>query len=171
MEETHSTQSDPQNGQPHGPIYVLIPCSHKQKSYPAPAEQLYEGYFFKQALKVARLITTDRYIRILSTSRRVLELNQTINPYNDAPPKKVADKRQLCVDIRAQLDPYIQQGGLFIFLTPQYFYKDFVNTPPALNASCPLLGLGRGPQIQLINQALQNPNILANLQIPTHYII
>lgn len=61
---------------------VIIPCGFKKAITISSAKYLYLGPYFKSNLKLARALTIDENIYILSAKHGLLKLNDKIEPYN-----------------------------------------------------------------------------------------
>lgn len=65
-----------------GDTIIIIGCSGAKSSTPAPAADLYQGSFFSLALKAARALVPDEYIRVLSARLGFVTLDTVIDPYD-----------------------------------------------------------------------------------------
>lgn len=63
-------------------MIVVVPCSGSKLEHPAPARELYTGSLFRLALRAARRLVDDDWIRILSARHGLVELERELEPYD-----------------------------------------------------------------------------------------
>lgn len=61
---------------------VIIPCGSKKGVYPARAEDLYQGAFFRVCVTYAKTLTVPERIMILSAKHGFITLDEIVSPYN-----------------------------------------------------------------------------------------
>lgn len=105
----------------------LLGCSQKKASVPTQAEHLYQGDYFKKALKYVR--HQDGDILILSAQHHVLSLCDTVAPYNRTLKKMcVKDRKEWASIVQKQLieKGYDLQNDHFVFLTGKDYYTHLI---------------------------------------------
>lgn len=65
-----------------GDTLVVLGCSGAKADHAAPAAELYQGSLFALALKAARALVPDEWIRVLSAKHGFVTLDQVIDPYD-----------------------------------------------------------------------------------------
>jgi hypothetical protein len=101
----------------------LLSCSQKKANSTTQAEHLYQGAYFKKALKYAR--HQDGDILILSAQHHVLSLSDMVAPYNLTLKNLcVKDRKEWAKIVQKQLTDkgYDLQDDHFVFLTGKDYY-------------------------------------------------
>ena len=62
-------------------LIVLLSCGKKKQNRECPASEMYTSSLFRKSLQLARRLTDDRHIYILSAKYGLIPLNQRIRPY------------------------------------------------------------------------------------------
>jgi hypothetical protein len=63
-------------------MIVIVPCGKKKSEEPCLARDMYEGEYHKKAQEIAKYLTAEDEIFILSAKYGFLPLDQFIEPYN-----------------------------------------------------------------------------------------
>lgn len=104
---------------------VVIPCGGAKLNHPAPAAELYTGSMFQDALRTARMLTSDSDIFILSARYGLVTLDQILEPYDI----KMGDPGSIHVDdVRIQADWYNIEDAYVSALLPKAYYKMLDNS-------------------------------------------
>lgn len=62
-------------------LIVLLSCGKKKQNRECPASEMYTSSLFRKSLQLARRLTDDRHIYILSAKYGLLPLRERIRPY------------------------------------------------------------------------------------------
>ena len=109
---------------------VIIPCGGAKLDHAAPAAELYTGSMFRDALKTARMMTTDDHIRILSAKHGLVRLDHVIEPYD----LKMTDKDSVnAFRIVMQLVG-LNFDGVIHALLPKPYFERIKNAAIAVDA-------------------------------------
>ena len=104
---------------------VVIPCGGAKLTHPAPAAELYTGSMFQDALRTARMLTSDSDIFILSARYGLVTLDQILEPYDI----KMGDAGSIHVDdVRLQADWYNIDDPYVSALLPKSYFKMLDNS-------------------------------------------
>jgi hypothetical protein len=119
---------------------VVVACSAAKLDRPAPARQLYTGTLFTLALRAARALVDDDWIRVMSARHGLVGLDVELAPYE----QRMADEGAVSVRVmRAQAERLYPQPDAVVLLTPKAYTERGRLIWPA--AACPLEGaLGIG---------------------------
>ena len=130
---------------------ILISCVSQKLSQPSKAENLYISSLFKYNLKYAKSLNPDK-ILILSAKYGVVELEQTIEPYDltlnnmrDNEIKSWADN--VLIQLKKQADINSDE---FVFLAGVKYRKHLVRHLHKF--TIPLKGLKIGYQLQKLKE-------------------
>ncbi|QQR92713.1 MAG: hypothetical protein IPJ89_00510 [Candidatus Iainarchaeum archaeon] len=129
----------------------LIGCVKKKATIPSIARQLYISPLFKLSLRYAEKQKPDA-IYILSAMHGVMELNQTIAPYNQTLlGKKVTELHAWGARVKAQLEAKADlKKDQFIFLAGNNYQSAL--RPHLTHWNDPLAGLGLGKRLHWLKE-------------------
>lgn len=130
---------------------VLISCVSMKLSKKAKAKDLYISPLFKMNLAYARSLK-PKNIFILSAKYGLVDLEQTISPYNlTLNTMKVREIEKWAEKVKEQMKGKINfQKDEIIFLAGEKYRKFLV--PLFKTASVPMKGLGIGRQLQFLKR-------------------
>ena len=103
---------------------VFIGCGKKKRSRGTRAETLYIGTYFKLCLALAKTITSEKDIYILSAKYGLIPLEKEIEPYEEKiTSKNKEDRKKWVQSVGEQLKIFPQ--GKRVFICSQQYYKYF----------------------------------------------
>jgi len=111
---------------------ILIACSKTQAGGPCAAQDLYQSRSFKLSLAYAEELLCNgkaNYIYILSTKHGLVDLTQTLHPYNVASSeaRKKAWSSKVLSQIQAKGHHLATDD--YLIIAGQNFYKGLVGAP------------------------------------------
>ena len=132
---------------------VLIACSSKKESFPCRAECMYISPLFKYSLAYAKSIKADS-IFILSAKYGLLNLSQTIEPYNVTLNKMSnAAIQNWSKMVYNQLKEKLEiDNSTFVFLAGNNYKKGLIKYLRKIEL--PLEGLRIGEQMQFLKNKI-----------------
>ena len=132
---------------------ILISCVSKKLPYPARVRELYISPLFKFNLAYAESQNPDA-IYVLSAKHGLLELDQTIAPYNETlNTKRNADIKTWAERVGTQLALACDvEKDTFIFLAGERYRRHLA--PQLSQVQIPMKGLGLGKQLQFLKRAV-----------------
>ena len=144
-----------------GRTIILISCSSRKRTQPAPAAELYQGTLFKASLASAERQAPDA-IYILSAKHHLVEPDEVLEPYdltlNDMPS---AELRRWSDTVLEQLKRTADlERDRFIILAGDK-YRRFL-LPHLKHVELPLEGMRIGEQVQFLQRQAADPETMGD---------
>lgn len=117
----------------NGPL-VVVPCSGKKATHPAPARDLYLGSLYRLAMAAAVEVTAPWRVVILSARHGFVRLTTVLEPYDTTWDDDDAADEELLADTAASLDA---SDGVVLLLPTAYAHRALQVWP---DAAWPLRG-------------------------------
>lgn len=132
-------------------MIIIVGCGKSKLKSRSRADELYQGSLFKKRISLARTITTDDQIFILSAKYGLVSVDQLIDPYElkmgqrGSITARMLSLQAKRLNIRGTIG--ILASGPYIIMAQQVFDNVKIITPPHL---------GIGKQMQWLDRQMKN---------------
>ena len=136
-------------------LIVLLSCGKKKQNRECPASEMYTSSLFRKSLQLARRLTDDRHIYILSAKYGLLPLRERIRPYEMCLNTFTEREREAWGDMVYQScqEAGIRQQDRIVCLAGGKYSQTLKRYFPDMET--PMEGMGLGHRMHWMNEQLK----------------